>query len=206
MSVGLACDTLDLKNRFVFPDGTTIIDFTQSTLINMGNVKCSDYVILSDTFSARPDKVAIAKYGNQSRFDYICKYNNISNPLSIGEGQTLFMPDEDDMKANMATPKELKNTSDTGNDIQANNNNSNDFNKPKTAADKKRADYLKNKFDLTELTPPNINKEGEENVKIVDGKIILGASVSTKDTSCPEQMTRARLKQQLLAKNMFKKS
>lgn len=203
MSVGLSCDTLELKNRFVKQDGSVIIDLTQATLTDMGSVTSSDYVIVPDSFAARPDKVATAKYGDHNKFDYICKYNAISNPLSLRDGQTLFIPDEEQMRKAFSTPKELKNVSNTEDDKSGNTNNA-DFNTPKTSADKARAEYLKKKFNLNELTPPNINKDGEENVTFVDGKIVLGNSVSNKDTACPEQFTRARLKQQLLSKNMFK--
>lgn len=195
------CDILRKKNYYTRPDGVKLTDLTQSSIKDQGAVTSEKYVLVTEPFAMRPDKIALSEYADDNKFDYILKYNGVSNPLSVYPGQILLIPDEEQMSKQIMIPTSQNKPSNTQN---ADNPKEADFNEARNAADKKRADYLKNKFKLDSLTPPNINEAGEENIAFVDGKIILGASVTSKDVACPEQYTRARLKQQLLAKNMFK--
>ena len=201
----LDCDILRFKNIFTRPDDTKLIDLTQSSLNDMGLVTADDYTIVTDKFAMRPDKVALSVYSDDNNFDYILKYNGVSNPLSVYEGQILLIPNKEEMSKKISTPESQNKIGQSQNSPTDTSSTENDFNKAKTEADKKRAEFLKKKFNVNNLAPANVNANGEENIKFVDGKIILGASVTTQDVDCPEQYTRARLKQQILAKNMFGK-
>ena len=75
---------------------------------------------------------------------------------------------------------------------------------PKTIKDKKRLEFLQKKAEADEILPPNINKTGDKNVTIKDGKIIFGQNVTSENAeNCPENITRARLKQKLAYNKIF---
>ena len=76
---------------------------------------------------------------------------------------------------------------------------------PLTKKDNKRLDMLQKKTRNSELLPPNINAEGETNIKYKDGKIIFGEDVTTiNKQNCPETLTRARVKEKLINNQIFK--
>jgi hypothetical protein len=144
----------------------------------------------------RPDLIAESTLGNPNKLDYILKFNGISNPLSIYEGQVLLIPDVDEMAVVFIDPKPLVKQEDV--DVV------NIIVNPKTKIDKKRLEILQKKAENKIILPPNINAPGEDNIVFTDDKIILGANISNKDPLCNDTTTRARLKQKLLNKKITK--
>jgi hypothetical protein len=73
---------------------------------------------------------------------------------------------------------------------------------PKTVKDRKRLEALKDR--VKEIVPPNVNTEGNRNVKVKDGRVIFGEDVTqvNKD-NCPVPISRARLIQQLTKSSLF---
>jgi hypothetical protein len=187
-------ETLERKQEFVKKDGTVIIDLTQSSVEYKSDVRTKTYVMVTSELAMRPDLISEIVYGNPNRFDYILKFNGISNPLSIYTGQVLYIPEEDDMSACFKTPR--KETKDTENKKAV-------AIKPKTKKDEKRLDILRKKAGRDNLLPPNINAPNEENIVFDGDKILLGASATNVSPECPENLTRARLKQKLLNKKIF---
>ena len=72
---------------------------------------------------------------------------------------------------------------------------------PKTVKDKNRLNDLSKE---REILPSNINKKGDKNVKVKDGKLVFGEDVtSINKANCPEPLSRARLKRSLIKNNLF---
>lgn len=114
---------------------------------------------------ARPDLIAAKYYGDASMLDIILKYNNISNPFSIVEGQYLKIPvaeigikkfnrapqiEENIVKQQFVDTKRL------------------------STKDQKRVEALKKKYDKANLLPPNVIDVGKKNFKFERGKIVFG--------------------------------
>lgn len=114
---------------------------------------------------ARPDLIASKYYGDASMLDIILKYNNISNPFSIVEGQYLKIPiaeigikkfnrapqiEENIVKQQFVDTKRL------------------------STKDQKRVEALKKKYDKANLLPPNVIDVGKKNFKFERGKIVFG--------------------------------
>ena len=74
--------------------------------------------------------------------------------------------------------------------------------KPKSAKDKQRLDSIRSK--VSEVLPPNVNLTGVKNVKVVDGRVILGGDMTqTSSTVTNQSSTRSRVQEQLRNTNNF---
>lgn len=49
-------------------------------------------VVVNKYYTARPDLISLAVYGDDKYADIICKVNGISNPFELNENMTLFIP------------------------------------------------------------------------------------------------------------------
>lgn len=182
-------------------NGDTLPDITRSSIdAKVLKNTSSPNTILVDSFTVmRPDLIAHAVYSNQGMTDVLLKYNNISNPFSLYEGQLLLIPNKSDLDKIVKTPKKIKDISDIKIDEVETV-----FVNPKTAQDKKRLDLLKKQSKGKEILPSNVNKKGDQNVKIKDGKIVFGEDVtSVNKKDCPEPISRANLKKALIKNNLF---
>lgn len=186
----LVLETLLRKLAFKLPDGSEVIDLTKASIEYNTDVSLSSYTVVTEDFVMRADLVAESVYGAPQKLDYILKYNGISNPLSLYKGQILYIPDETEMSKVFKKPNQEE-TPQTLEELVI---------KPKTQKDMKRLDLLKKKAQMDVVLPPNINKDNENNIIMTNDKIILGPNAKS---SCPDNTTRARLKQNLLNKKIF---
>jgi len=147
----------------------------------------------------RPDLAAMALYSDQNLLDLLLKYNGVSNPFSLYEGQVLYAPNRDDLLAILKKPVKIEDIGDVEiEDVES------IFIEPRNEQDKKRLDLLKKQNRGKEVLPSNVNKKGDKNIKIKDGKLVFGedvTSVNRKD--CPEPISRANLKKALIKNNLF---
>lgn len=127
--------------------------------------------------AGRIDLIAIEMYGSASSADYILKYNNISNPFSIEEGDELLIP-SDGAPLAVWKNKPLVKAEET-NIIR------NMFidTKRLSPKDQKRIEYLKRKAaelpnGVTEILPPNVLKTGKTNITIKNGIISVNGPAS----------------------------
>jgi len=114
---------------------------------------------------ARPDLIAAKYYGDASLLDIILKFNNISNPFSIVEGQYLKIP-----VAEVGTKKFNRAPQVEENIVKQQFVDT----KRLTEKDAKRVEALKKKYDKEALLPPNVIAVGKKNFKFERGKIVFG--------------------------------
>ena len=125
----------------------------------------------------RIDLIANAYYRDINNAELILKYNSISNPFSINEGDVLLIPDDQFplVKWKRVNPMASEEISEL--DIRDQFINS----KRLTERDAKRIEYLKRKAaqktnGSKEILPPNILKPGEKNIIIENGKININGT------------------------------
>jgi len=182
-------------------NGDTLPDITRSSIDTnaLKNVKAPTTLLVDSFTVMRPDLIAHAVYSNQGMTDLLLKYNDISNPFSVYEGQLLLIPNKTDLEKILKTPKKIKDISDIEIDEVETI-----FIDPKTTQDKKRLELLKKQNKGKEILPSNVNKKGDQNIKIKDGKIVFGEDVtSVNKDDCPEPISRANLKKALIKNNLF---
>ena len=125
----------------------------------------------------RIDLIANGYYRNPDKLELILKYNGISNPFSINEGDVLLIPDDSIplVKWKRVNPVASEEISELNIRDQFVNS------KRLSEKDAKRVEYLKRKAALkangsSEILPPNILKPGEKNITIENGKININGT------------------------------
>lgn len=151
---------------------------TEPTLLfSSSNTEVIDKILVGKEYACRIDLLAERYYGDPSYADYLLKYNNISNPFTIEEGDILLIPSIKSGLINFKKPIDKLNEED-GDVIR------DKFLKTKRLPieDQKRIEYLKRKAaqypnGATEILPPNVLKTGGANVTIKDGVIKLNGTI-----------------------------
>ena len=140
------------------------------------------HTVTSDEI-CRIDIISRIYYNLDDYSELILKFNNISNPFSINEGDVLNIPDKSNVFAAWKTIKSI-NTGSIGSDPfdedSQDDSIKNQFisSKRLTVKDVKRAEYLKKKADQKQngskqILPPNILKDGDKNIDITGDTIII---------------------------------
>lgn len=146
---------------------------TEPTVIFSDSVKViATHEVTVDEIG-RPDLISLQYYNSPDYLDIILKFNNISNPFSITEGDVLDIPDHLAIGKKFTPIKEITGEVKDDNKIRDQFLNS----KRLTTKDVNRVDYLKRKAaqkknGSSQPLPPNILKDGDKNINI-DGDTII---------------------------------
>jgi hypothetical protein len=180
------------RKRIIRRLGADLTDLISSTFRFPQETPGTGGAILINEFeNMRPDLIADRVYGKIQLWDVLLKYNGISNPFSIQSDDILYGPAGSALDAMYTSPREI-----TERD-QRQENRVSPFLDPKTKKDKDRLDNLKKKAGV--VLPPNINKPGDKNVKVKDGRVIFGEDVTgVNKKNCPVPISRTRLQAALL--------
>ena len=191
----LISDILNSK-KTIFEAGFRSTDLISGTFKYPTQSK-SNLVLVGFDENMRPDLVVNRIYGNQMMWDVLLKFNGISNPFSIEQGDLLYaMPFKDSAGA-IKKPLNIINRDKGKSELPVS-----PLLDPKTKKDKDRLKNLQNK--IGEVVPPNVNRAGDKNVKIKNGKVIFGEDVTTiKKDNCPVPISRNRLQAALLKDKIF---
>lgn len=179
-----------------------IVDLTRTSIDSkkLANTQTVSSFLVRDEYQMRPDLIAKNLYNDHNMADLLMKYNAISNPFSLEEGKILISPSSEDLINLCKIPTPIKDIGDTSNRVDE----TEIFNKPKTDKDKKRLALLKEKNKGKDVLPSNLNKKGDKNIKIKNGKLVFGEDVtSVNKNDCPEPISRANLKKALIKNNLF---
>jgi len=193
----LTIPTIISKNSFTKSNGDVVLDLTKSSFGYNDIIKFKSIRVITDEFVMRPDLVAKATLNDSNKLDYLLKYNGISNPFSIDTGDILLIPNDIEMDNIFKIP-----------DLDfedANEKKKVTIVKITSKKDEKRLDMLKAMANKKDILPPNINAPGDQNIKYRDGKIIFGEDItSVNKNNCPDNLSRAKLKEKLLTNKIFK--
>jgi hypothetical protein len=182
---------LRIKAIFTLKDGTRIMDLISSTFkFNDSNSSLGPVLVKSEE-AMRPDLLAERIYSNHEKWDVILKFNGISNPFSLDEGEILLAPSDNTMGKMIISPRQVPEKG-----TEPAKANEERLVKPKTPKDKKRLAALKNK--ISEVTPPNVNMSGESNVRIVNGRVIFGGNMTVGgNVDTNQSINRSRVENQI---------
>lgn len=178
---------LESKNYFTLPNNEMILDLTKSSINFKSYVEYTDIVVVTDDFVMRPDLIADAKLGDPNKFDYILKYNGISNPFSLYEGQILLIPNLSQFELQLQQPSE-----EPDKDIKENNN----IKHNNAPIDVNRIKYVNKIKDKKKGLAPNIN-DGGDNIVIDDENIHFGDNV-TEPNICETNPSKAKVQESII--------
>ena len=176
------------KKQFTTAIGDIIDDLISSTFTYPERSLTFGPSVVKEEESMRPDKLAHRLYSDGSYWDMILKFNGISNPFSLVEGEILFVPALDTLRKAIKEPSLVPEKGMNG-DL---NTNEKKLVNPKTNKDKKMLEALRKK--VGEVVPPNVNKTGVKNITTRDGLVILGGSMTqAKEANKSGSLSRSRV-------------
>jgi len=172
-------NSIDNKPLFTKPDGTMLRDLTQSMfeLKNRNYIAFNVYRVPKD-YVMRPDLISKAVYNNSLYAEIILKFNGISNPFSIDEGDIILIPNLDSAKETFKSNSEL---------VDVNKRIRDTYRYLDPIKIPKKSKMLK-KFDDRQIAdtdgkegalPPNMAREGETQITYRNGRVYFGNSVAT---------------------------
>lgn len=146
--------------------------FTKPTLVFLEtNETIAEHIVTEDQVG-RIDLISLLYYRNGDYCDYILKWNGISNPFSIKFGDVLQIPNHREALSIVKEIKVLNTTNEPSIRDQFIDT------KRLPIKDTKRIEYLQRKAaqkpnGAKQILPPNILKEGDTNITIGNGQIII---------------------------------
>lgn len=180
-------DTIS-KNKSVFnPDPTLdaetygIWNLTQASVNYSGGMSLDDYFVVTEYYQMRPDLVAAIKYGDHGKVGSLLKFNAISNPFAIKEGNVLLIPNEKSIDDSFNTQKILS-ESQAQSDSNTNTNQNTVFKKNQESKKFKVSDArrkfleqkVKNQPNI--VLPPNVLQPDEKTIMKKDGFLVFAPS------------------------------
>lgn len=172
-------NSLDSKEFFTRPDGEIIRDLTQSMFENKNRtyVTYTVYKVPRD-YVMRPDLISMSAYNNSLYAEIILKYNGISNPFSIDEGDVILIPDLDSAKDRI---KEVG--KGTAADAAQRLRNTYKYIDPLKIPKPSEVSKEYNKRQIVQAPdnalPPNFAEEGTSQLTYRNGRAYFGESVET---------------------------
>lgn len=212
---------LDEKPKYISPyTGEESIDLTYRVYpFGIESLPIYEYGYVNSQFEMRSDLFAYFYANNELDEFEILKFNRISNPFSIKNGDILALPDYNTL-SNFRNSYSAKNESKSKKDRKENifkevinslkptvskenrkTNTFEDFKKlyenAKDVNDYNKYKNLQNKLSKgvstpnvnSDLLPPNFSSKGDEVKVLPNGTIILGSSVADSDASCGKTNT-----------------
>lgn len=128
------------------------------------------HIVLADE-AGRPDLIADRIYGDHRMADIILKYNRISDPFSIAEGETLRIPVDSIAYYRLERPQ----FSEVNNIVKTQFTDTKRLSK----ADQNRVAALKKKYGKEELLPPNVVPTGRKTYMFDNGLVRMGKEAQT---------------------------
>ena len=169
-------NSLDNKPVFTLPDGTEIKDLTQS-MFDMGAPNYISYNVykIPRQYEMRPDLISTAVYKDSKYAELILKFNGISNPFTLLEGDYILIPSLDSIRPIVSTK------SGSGVDAAKKLRDTYRYIDP-IKIPKANNDFQNRNLEKTMqegALPTNISKEGEPQITYRNGRVYFGQGVES---------------------------
>lgn len=166
-----------------------IWDLTQASITYSGvTVTLESLFTVTEYLQMRPDLIAQIKYGSQGKMGSLLKFNSISNPFSITEGQILAVPSSQTIDDSFRS----KQFQESGKKSNTNTNPLDSFKKnqeqKKFKVSEGRKKFLDEKIKSTPglILPPNMLQPGETTIQRENGFLIFAPNAGGGGTNSPQ--------------------
>ena len=192
----LSIDILEAKQEKVI-NGQSIMDIVAPSLNNTIVPNYTKAVITTEEMVMRPDLAAQMYCGSHNKVGVLLKLNSISNPFSIDVNEVLLIPDRH-------TIDELAKPVDKPMNTEIRNSFRKQLQDRISQISNSRKEYLNAVNISTEAQlPPNITQQGDEQFKVVDGKLIFGSDVGVCRTKIQQNKSVATIKSRFAQRQIF---
>ena len=177
-------NTIDIKPLFKKPNGDVVKDLTKSIFdLNVNTYVAINAYTIPKEYAMRPDLISLAVYNTIDYAEIIMKYNAISNPFSINEGDVIIVPDINAVKEMLKSEESYSNGDALVRNshkyldlskIPTNDNSITEFNNRNLTT----SNTNNTSSDNDQALPPNIAPEGATQITTRSGRIYFGENVS----------------------------
>lgn len=189
-------DTLENK-PIKLVKGEEVVDLTFKSVNTDIIPGYSRVILVTREMVMRPDLVAHMYCGSHNKVGSLLKINSISNPFTLDEGDILYIPDSQTVNAIIAKPVEADAS-------EARKSFRKQLQERISRVSEQRKEYL-NSVDISSATvlPPNVIQEGDEQFKVLDGKLIFGSDIGVCRTKIQQNRSVATIKSRFAQRQIF---
>jgi hypothetical protein len=192
----ISIDTIENKPVRVI-NGEEILDLTFKSVNTDINPGYARVILVTREMVMRPDLVAHMYCGSHNKVGSLLKINSISNPFSVDEGDVLFIPDSQTLRDIIAKPAEAE-TSEIRRSFRK------QLQERISQVSEQRKEYLNSvQISSAAALPPNVIKEGDEQFKVLDGKLIFGSDIGVCRTKIQQNKSVATIKSRFAQRQIF---
>jgi hypothetical protein len=178
------------------------LDLAYPSIQNTKTFVDSFAVIVKKGEEMRADILSLNIFSNPYYYDLILKYNGVSNPFSINEGEVFFSPELVDLTDNM-TPSGKQKQSQLSVREQYINPEKRSLTDTRLAlVEAQRLEAMKKKaqsaIEKGSLLPPNVADEGDREIVVKGGKIYFGKDVTKGTEECAEPLSKSEFLARLI--------
>jgi hypothetical protein len=166
-------NSLDNKPIFVKTNGNLIKDLTMSmlNLTSRFSGMATKIFKVSKDFVMRPDLITSAIFGNDTKTEFVLKYNGISNPFAIDVDDIIIVPEIDTLQQMAKTATSINDASDK---IKNSYKYIDPTKNPKTSSEISNFESRSLINVNTGALPPNISDTGVSPVTFKNGRVYFG--------------------------------
>jgi hypothetical protein len=201
--------TQDSKPLVKDKKGTEIVNFIEKDMVasQIGyRPIIIDYYLVTAEDSMRADLITQKMYGYLSAIEGVLKFNEISNPFAIDEGDVLYTFDIPSMNANMRTGTTNDSLRADIRDQYLTPEKKSTVDPALRAFDKRDTPRKPNPAKGNQpALPPNYAAFGDTELQVRNGKIVFGPGVTKQDEDCDKPLSKSEFISRLIKNRLNNK-
>jgi len=182
------------------------LDLLSKSATNKYNTRDELVVIVKKGEEMRPDILSSNFFGDISYYDVLLKYNGVSNPFSIDEGEAFFAPSLDGLKKNLAPSARTASNKENVRDQYINVDKKSMLDNKLAIIDVQRQekiqDAIRKKAEGSSnpgsLLPPNVAEANDREITVEGGKIYFGRDVVHGKDECTRPLSKSEFMAKLI--------
>jgi hypothetical protein len=201
--------TQDSKPGRKDSQGNVIVDFLQQDVLASEQRVLPliiDYYFTDADDSMRPDVITQKMYGYLDNIEGMLKFNGISNPFSIEEGDVFYTFDIPSMNRNMRVNSNLESQAEDIRDQYLTPEKKSNVDPALRSFDKRSTPRkpVPQKGNQPAL-PPNYAAFGDKELQIRNGKIVFGPNVTKQDADSDKPLAKSEFIARLIKNRLSNK-
>lgn len=194
--------TQDSKPFVKDGNGEEIVDFIKKDVIASTegvNPIVIDYFIVGADDEMRIDVITQKMYGYLDNLEAVLKFNEISNPFAIQEGDFLYTFDVPSMIRNLRPGNSVENTREDIRDQYITPEKKSNVDPALRDFDKRNTPRKASPANGNQpALPPNYAAFGDTELQIRNGKIVFGPNVTKIDEDCDKPLSKSEFISRLI--------
>jgi hypothetical protein len=196
--------TQDSKPFVKDGNGEEIVDFIQKDVVVSTegyNPTVIDYFIVGADDEMRIDVITQKMYGYLDNVEAVLKFNEITNPFAIEEGDFLYTFDVPSMIRNLRPGNPVNNDREDIRDQYITPEKKSNVDPALRDFDKRNTPRKGNQVAL----PPNYAAFGDTELQVRNGKIVFGPNVTKIDEDCDKPLSKSEFISRLIKNRLNNK-